>query len=338
MKAFVKRFVSFAAFIIIVIGVLTFFYCRRDVYMDFGHYKNYSWTYFFQSLGDLSTKKLLQSPVRYNSFILGSSRTTGLYACYLQQKIAGARVFHYGNWNESIGGIYAKLRLLDAEGYRLDNVVIYLDTDFSFDSSGVCTPYDHYLLTGENRYQYYYDHYLAFFSGFNSDKMKILLGKKVSGEIYPGWQSDLLTNDCNHTCSDSIVQTYGNINMDADFRMRIDSMSRAGFLYRRPDTVQYKAPQVSAGEAVMLTAIKELFKKHRTRYCVIVTPLYDQAKFNPADMALLQQAFGNHLFDFSGKNSFTDNRNNYPDRKHFLPYISKLMIDSVLLKSGQPLQ
>jgi len=157
----------------------TLLYINRDVYEDFGYHKNYSWKYNFQGLGDISTKKLIQSPLPYNSFIFGSSRSAELYACYLNTKIKNSCFFHYANWFETIGGIYAKLKLLDSLNYQIDNVVIYLDTDgVTFKDDGRISDTEHYLLTNQSPFHYYFTHYKMFFSSFTMDKLKILLGFK----------------------------------------------------------------------------------------------------------------------------------------------------------------
>src|SRR6185369_17091608 len=125
MKRFVVNTICFFGILLLAVIPPTLLYIERDVYSDFGNYKNYSWKYNFQGLGDISTKKLINSSIAYNSFIFGSSRSAELYACYLNKKIKNARFFHYANWYETIGGIYAKLKLLDSLKYHLDNVIIY---------------------------------------------------------------------------------------------------------------------------------------------------------------------------------------------------------------------
>ena len=117
---------KFSLFPVFFSGILILMYLNKDPYLDFGVYSDYSWKYRFQQMGDLGTKKLLtKSKSSYNSFILGSSRTTGIYACYLEKINTNAKFFHYVNFNESIGGIYSKLYLLDSLGYSLDNIIIY---------------------------------------------------------------------------------------------------------------------------------------------------------------------------------------------------------------------
>jgi len=81
MKKFILNLIKFLFLPIFITSVLIYFYIYRDVYKDFYVYKNYSWKYSFQALGDLSTKKLLNSKEKYNSFIFGSSRSVSVYGC-----------------------------------------------------------------------------------------------------------------------------------------------------------------------------------------------------------------------------------------------------------------
>lgn len=330
MKRFVSRVLKFLSPIIILIVIPLFFYLNRDVYSDFGNRSNYSWKYLFQQLGDLSTKKLLVSPVEYNSFIFGSSRSCSVYACYLQKKIPDSRFFHYANWNETIGGIYRKLFILDSLGYNIDNVIIYIDSDCSFRDDGKCRPADHFLLTGVGRVNSVKNHFFSFFSNFDVDKFNILVGITVEGNVFPNWESDLLTNDPNHICSDSVINHYGEIRKGENFLNKIDSLKKSGFLEKRPEKQTFHEPQISDLEVGFLSGIKEIMKKENTNYYVIITPLYDQIKFNSSDIKILRDCFGDRLYDFSGKNEITENIQNYPDKAHFQNYVSKNILDSIV--------
>src|SRR5688572_29734966 len=145
MKRFILKNLVFFGILFLAALPPTLLYVNQDVYEDFGYHKNYSWKYNFQGLGDIATKKLLQSSLPYNSFIFGSSRSAELYACYLNKKIDNSFFFHYSNWFETIGGIYAKLRLIDSLNYEIDNVVIYVDTDgITFKGDGRISDAEHY--------------------------------------------------------------------------------------------------------------------------------------------------------------------------------------------------
>ncbi|HMI64802.1 MAG TPA: hypothetical protein VK517_02130 [Cyclobacteriaceae bacterium] len=333
MKRFILKNVVFLGILFMTALPPTLLYINRDVYEDFGYHKNYSWKYNFQGLGDIATKKLLQSPLPYNSFIFGSSRSAYLYACYLNKKIKNACFFHYASWFENIGGIYAKLKLLDSLNYKIDNAVIYLDTDgVTFKDDGRISATEHYLLTNQSPANYYFTHYKMFFSSFTMDKLKILLGMRVSGLVFPNWESDLRTNDPRHICSERILNGYGNTEMDQAYRGKIDSLKRTGILFERSGFNQPRREkkQISVNEENILLKIRELFKKHGTNYYIVITPLYDQMQFDSSDMQILRTIFGNRIYDFSGVNEITNNEYNYFDGIHFRPCISKQMIDSIL--------
>ncbi len=329
MNKFIRTLLLFFAAPVLLIMVVVTLYFRKDVYMDFGPYPNYSWKYYFQQLDDLSTKKYLQSEKNYNSFILGSSRSVGVYGCYLQTKIPNSRFFHYGSWSESIGAMHQKLWFLDSTGADIQNVVLYIDTDNTFHQDGSSFS-QHFLFTGANETMYRLKHMKTFLLAKDPDYMKILIGMDVHGEIFPNWNSDKITNDCQHKCSAAVISKYGFRNQTHQDSVKIDSLINAGFLYPRKSVQQFSANQISEIEEIKLAEISKILKKHQTNFYVVITPLYDQIRFNTRDLNILKQYFGNRIFDFSGINSFTNNPYNFPDRKHFLPLISKIMLDSVL--------
>ena len=111
---------------------------------------------------------------------------------------------------------------------------------------------------------------------------------------------------------------------------KVDSLRMSGFLYTRSKTQQYREKQISESENGMLNELIVILHKHKSRIYAVITPLYDQKKFDPSDMAILKETFGKNLYDFSGINAFTNDEYNYPDRKHFRPYVSKQIIDSIV--------
>jgi len=334
---FLKRIAQFLIIPLIVSGILCSLYIKADPFSDFKQENNYSWKYFFQGLGDLATKKLINSNINYNSFIFGSSRSAGVYACYLQHKIPKSVFFHYSDWTETIGGTYNKLKFVDSLGYKIDNVFWYIDTDCTFRNSGADKDNNHYLLIGKKKQDYLLYHFKSYyksifkFSPNSTDKIKILLGLPVKGEIYPNWNSDLFTNDPNHNCDTVNFANYSKSNINSKLISRIDSLKGTGFFYKRDTIQQYNSAQISENEKEILLKISEIFNKHKTNYYIVITPLYDQKKFNQSDYDILKMFFGNRLYDFSGINDITNNEYNYRDRTHFQYCISKGIIDQIFL-------
>ncbi|MBN1186776.1 MAG: hypothetical protein JXB49_31145 [Bacteroidales bacterium] len=328
MYKFFQNILRFIAFPFLVLIIIIVPYIIADPYMDFGAKKDYSWKYDFQRLGDLSTKKLLNSKNKYNSFILGSSRTVSLYACYLNKVIPNSSFFHYANWGEKIEGIKNKLELLDTLGYEISNAVIYIDADNTFLGEGKIDS-DHYLITKQKRYRAIISHFKSFYKHINIDKIKILLGyKKIEGQPY--WNSDPATNDPKHRCNEHVLSVYSKVDRSDSLIAIIDSLKETGILYKRPAEQTFFENQISDSEKEMVNRIKDILNKHSSNYYIVITPLYDQKKFSFDDQTILQELFGERLFDFSGINRFTNDEYNYPDMMHFQPYISKFMIDSIL--------
>ena len=332
MKNFLNKLALFILPIVVLVVTALFFYIKRDVYSDFGEKNDFAWKYNFQQLSDISTKKLLSSDKKYNSFIFGSSRSCSIYGCYLESKIPDSKFFHYANWNEPIGGILAKLRYLDAQNYDLKNVVMYIDTDYTFDGKAEASPMDHYLILGESKFYYYYKHLISFFTNFSTEKLKILMGEGEKVSSFVNSKLDVNTNDFNHVCSAEEIKKYSYVQSNGDYKHRLDSLKKAGFMYERPRIQPYRSSQISEEEEVMIKEIAIILDKHNTQYTVVLTPLYDQQKLSKKDFNILKKYFKNNLHDFSGKNKYTEDFYNYPDRIHFQNYISKEIMDSVVVR------
>jgi len=330
MFQYLKKMWYFFLPIFLLFGLAIILYLKSDPFFDFSSSKKFRWVYSYQRLNDISTKNLLSTKINYNSFILGSSRSCGVYGCYLETKIPDSKFFHFADWVENIGGVLAKLQFLDSQGYQLKNIIIYLDTDKTFEGEGSLTTEDHYEVTKQSKVAYKFAHFVSFFSFFNLEKFKILTGKGEESGYYVNQPLDTLTNDYNHICSADVIKNYGFAQNDEVFRNKIDSLKSSGFLYSRPVIVAYNKPQISVEEEERIKKIIEVLKKHNSNYYIVITPLFDQRKFNSEDLKILKKYFGKRLFDFSGKNSITENIYNYPDRLHFQNYISKQIIDSVL--------
>jgi hypothetical protein len=90
----------------------------------------------------------------------------------------------------------------------------------------------------------------------------------------------------------------------------------------KTDSIQ----RINKKQIFMLKEVKHILEKNNTNYKVVLSPLYEQIKFNNSDLLLLENEFGNNLYDFSGKNSFTDVKTNYYETSHFRPNVG----DSIL--------
>jgi hypothetical protein len=62
-------------------------------------------------------------------------------------------------------------------------------------------------------------------------------------------------------------------------------------------------------------------------FTIVISPLNDQIRLNASDLATLQTIFGqNRVYDFSGKNAWSENCGNYYESSYYRPLIG----DSIL--------
>ena len=92
----------------------------------------------------------------------------------------------------------------------------------------------------------------------------------------------------------------------------------------------YCEPVIKESQRQMLAEIKKIFTKHHTSYRIVISPQYDQIKFNPEDLRYLEDLFGkDFVFDFSGRNILTENYKNYYDKFHYRPQVSRQIMEII---------
>jgi hypothetical protein len=89
-------------------------------------------------------------------------------------------------------------------------------------------------------------------------------------------------------------------------------------------------PVIKNNQRQMLEEIKKIFTKHHTSYRIVISPQYDQIKFNPEDLRYLENLFGkDFVFDFSGRNILTGTYNNFYDVFHYRPQVSRQIMEII---------
>jgi hypothetical protein len=87
-------------------------------------------------------------------------------------------------------------------------------------------------------------------------------------------------------------------------------------------------PIVNAKQIKYLSEMKEILNKHHTNFKIVINPEWSQVKLNPNDITNLNTIFGEgNVFDFSGKNDFTDDCHNYYEGAHYRPRLGKKLLD-----------
>ena len=336
MKQFIKRLTYFSLIAIIPIIAFILSYLYFDPFKVLMHYNDYSSPYVISNRDYISTTMFINKykENNYNSFIFGSSRTIAFrpnsWCKYLSVK---DKPFMFDASGESIYGIYTKLKYLDSLHVEIKNAIIILCRDASFNNSENEKGHlfiKHPSTSGEGVLGFHLEFFKAYLSPkflFNFYSYKILGAYKpfMSGYIENRKITfDTITNEIN-----IIDQETEIIQNPTEYYARRKEMffERTG---ERTDSVH----RINNKHISMLKEVRRILEKNNTDYKVVLSPLYEEIKFNPSDLSLLKKEFGNHLYDFTGKNSFTDIKTNYYEISHFRPIIGD-SIFNVIYKNAQ---
>ena len=269
---------------------------------------------------------LESSNTKYNAFIFGSSRSKAFKTWFWEKHLPeNATAYHMGVNDESLYGIERKLQFLDSIGYKPEYILLTLDHRLlSLSKNNEAHIFrDYYKLTGETASSFYQRFFIAFLKpGFLSSYWDYKQNGKVPEEGSflwdPGFKFHENSGDIDYTRMDKAIAEdslrFYRDNAET-FHDRTPSVSER---YLKDDALKY------------IRKFAKIAKKHGTEVQVIVTPNYDQVSIHPKDLKVLKTLFGkSNVHDFSGANEITNSISNYYEHKHFKPYISNRIMQSV---------
>lgn len=281
---------------------------------------------------NMSVRKFVENypKYNYNSFVFGSSRTLAFSPKSWKKHLKNTdSPYMFDASCETLYGIYTKIKYLDSLHIPLNNVLIILCRDFTFA--------DHYnkmqplfiknpLITGGS----YYDFHSVCFKGYLNPKflysyymaklikeykpymVGFLFDKRI---IYDPIDNQMKLVDLENAIIQDSDKYYNEHPIKSVDQESIDEFNHIGKLHFR-----------------MLYEIKQIFEKNKSNYKVILPPLYDKVKYTKFDYDLMSDLFGNHLYDFSGKNEITVNKLNYYEMSHFRPHVGDSIFNIIYKK------
>ena len=130
--------------------------------------------------------------------------------------------------------------------------------------------------------------------------------------------------------------TYNSITNELRYP-EIDSLIYLGLFHNNiklaelPETNEdYYESIISNSQVVLLNEIKTILAKHNSSFVIIIPPSYDKLKFSNNDITKLEKIFGKKfIYDFSGENFITSNKNLYYEETHFIPKVWDIILDSI---------
>jgi hypothetical protein len=337
-KFFTRLFIAAIPGLVLSILLLAS-YLYYDPFSIIYHYRDYSYPFVVGNRDHISTEMFLRNypKYHYNSFIFGSSRTLAFkpesWKRYLP---SGASPYMFDASGESIYGIVIKLRYLASRHVHLDNVLLIFDRDVTFSKTTNAVGHlsvSHPLLTGQNRFAYQMIFFKAYLSmPFPQYFLDYAWSRKykpyMKGYIeHRKMKFDTITNE-----QQILDQEYEITNNPKSYYE-----SRKELFYKRPATECTDSVQRIGETALkMLEEIRDILNKNNSNYRIVLSPLYEQIKFNQDDLAILQKLFPGHVYDFSGENSFTDKVTNYYEISHFRPSVGDSILRVIYKDQGKP--
>ena len=268
----------------------------------------------------------------FDSFIFGNSRSIFYQKNFWQKYLSpNSEIFHFDASGESLFGIESKIRYLDNEGISLNNALLVIDQSVlskTDDSKGFLLM-KHYSLSEKNRLSFHLEFFKAF---LNFKFISCYLYFQITGKIETFMKNlsiledrpmnyDFKCNEISFNEIDSIIENFPD---------KFYTKDKKNVFYNRDSKPIYGDITLNSSSIKMLVNISKIFKKHNTKFRVIINPLYDQVKINPRDLSLLNQIFDdNNVFDFSGKNQFTNDFNNYYETSHYRPLVAEQILSRI---------
>ena len=328
MNKFLKTFAIFSLTGIIVAILLVGTYVYYDPFKVVRKYQDYSYPHVISNRDYISTEMFIQNDKKYhyNSFVFGSSRTMAFTPDSWENFLhPGTIPFMFDASAESIYGIDIKLRYLDSMHIPLDHVLLIFDRDVIFKTTENSSEHlyiKHPLLSGQNRLAFQF----AFFKAYLDLKFLYHFYDFTLTGKYKSNMNGFLEN--RKIKYDTITNQMKIIDQETEISQQPDEYyrKRRNLFYKRSGEQTDSIRRIQKPQLNMLMDLKRILEKDHTDYKIILSPLYEQVKFNKHDLEILEEIFPGHIYNFSGKNGFTDKITNYYETAHFRPVVG----DSIL--------
>jgi hypothetical protein len=328
-RLFIKKILLFG----IPIWLLILVYFVADPFHVIYSYDNYGSNYLKTfNRNRLSTETFLRYNPQYHfsSFIFGSSRSSAFRTYDWAEIINDPNPFHFDAFNDNISGIKGKIEFIKNQGNPIKNALLVFDNDtFSeeFEESGSIVHQKDYRWTGENFFVYH----LEFFKAFFKKQYFISFIDLKLFKTYRPYMDEFFKFKYYYKAPYNDFYFPEN-----EEKIKQDSLNYykdPEFYSRKPEKNTYES-RIQEHHLNDIKTVSDLLKKEKTDYKVIISPLFNQRLWHPADLEILNFYFGkDRIYNYSGKNKITDDIRYYYEISHFKPSAGKIILKEIYQKS-----
>ena len=264
--------------------------------------------------------------LHYDSFILGNSCTIAYPTGLWKKFIGDSEPIRLYGAAESLCAINQKVKRLDELGCPIRNALILLDyytlQKIRVHDSHMKVP--HPDVTGESPFAFQLKFVAAF---LNPNVLIPYLDFSLFKTYRPYMEGVINTKEINRNqLSNDVVNPR---ELEISQKKELYWKDHRNELPERKIKEAYP-PIVNGRQKSFLTEIKRVLDKHHTNFRIIINPEWCQKKMDPRDIIALKAIFGDdYVFDFSGKNEFTDDYHNYYEEAHYRPVLGEKILNII---------
>lgn len=336
MRAFLKRLLVFCIPLLLLLAL----YIILDPFKVIWHYDSYykdgmpQYVTLNKDYVSTSTFDNYYKTYKYDSFIWGNSRSI-FFQVEEWQKHIGVLTspFHFDASGESLYALHKKVLYVDKK-VPIKNALLVVDHQLLAQSKGRT---NHICITSPQLvgYRNWLLFHFVFIKSFLDPKFfcsyltLLITGEKKS---FMGNLMDDRVINYIEKYNEERFDFYENEIQNGEYYT--EKRMKAFFPRCYSDSIDDVA--IFEPHICMLKDIKKVFEKNKTNYKIIISPLYDQIKLNPSDIRCLKDIFGeNNVFDFSGKNTITDDFHNYYEASHYRSTVASLIMEQIYGKKEE---
>jgi hypothetical protein len=330
MKCFIQSLVKFLVPTALFLLVLIVW----DPFKVFFNYGDYYVNNCVHGNRELVCQRLLEKrdfkPV---NFIIGSSRSVPYKIRYWARFISAdpESCFHYDGSGMGLFRTCNALKYIAEKTSRIDNLLIIVDSDF-FEE--IENPSNHLFIQHPNASkQSSFNYYFTFLkASLNRNFLISNIVYKITGH-FEEWMSRYISDLSFLPISDNLTGDLTNL---GEIEIKIDSIKfyqkrlNQGIFFKKPSKIITSESVIGTRQMEMLYELKQVLVKSDTKVRIVISPHFNELKFNFDDLAILKNMFGKDaIYDFSGSNSITREMTSFYDASHCKPFVANMIMDSI---------
>lgn len=263
---------------------------------------------------------------KFNSFVLGNSRSLAFTCADWTNYINNQGCFHFDASGESLYGIYKKMEWLDENSVKIKNALIVLDAETlaSVKNSEGHLTIKHPDISKESIFDFQLEFIRAFLEpAFLAGYIDYKIIGKVRPIFYNYFEKRRFLFVENN--NDVLFESAENEISEGTYYR-----GKGSIFYSRTIGTKYSDATIKSEQKRMLMRINEILNKNKSDFKIIISPLYNQLSINGSDVSELESIFGqNSVYNYSGINKYTNEIQNYYETSHYRRHVGKAILNEI---------